>query len=224
MLTVVGLGNPGAAYRKTRHNAGFMLLDEIHDGRLMRGAIFHSSGSGISKKKTDSKRKFKNLSGPAVYVASEGELSGKKFLLVKPTTFMNESGKAFASLVTRGNIKDLSELLVIVDDVDLEIGTVRLREKGSAGGHNGLRSVIDHLGTTEFMRLKIGVGPRPEGSEMIDYVLGTFRPEEFERYEQSLQDASNVVEAWITGGYENANIAVSLLKSNNNKSFQGENP
>ena len=224
MLTIVGLGNPGAAYRKTRHNAGFMLLDEIREGRLMSEATFPTAGFGIFRKKTNAFNKFKNVSGSTVYVANEGELSGKRFQLVKPATFMNESGKAFASLITKGIIKDLSDLIVIVDDVDLAVGSLRLREKGSAGGHNGLRSIIKHLGTIEFTRLRIGVGPRPEGNEMIDYVLGTFRPEEYEPFKRSLKDASLVVQAWITGGYEKANNAVSQIKSTNNKSFQGDNP
>lgn len=214
MLTVFGLGNPGPAYKKTRHNVGFMLLDGIFDGRYIQKATFHQSGLGIFKSFSDSGRKFRRNNG--LFVNVVGEISGKRFLFVKPTTFMNESGKAIASLVTRGILKNLAELLVVVDDVDLITGSLRLREKGSAGGHNGLKSIIKHLGSSEFPRLRIGVGPRPGGEEIVEYVLGTFRPEEFEPLEKSLNNASGIVEAWIDGGFESANVLLSQINSNNN--------
>lgn len=197
MLVIVGLGNPGAAYKKTRHNAGFMFLDGILESRFIEGAVFHQTGLDSIRSYFGKRRKFKKTSEPFVNI--EGELSGKHFLLVKPTTYINESGKAFASLKTRGIIKDLSGVLVVVDDVDLNVGTIRLRQSGSAGGHKGLKSIINHLGTNEFSRLRIGVGPRPDGSEMVDYVLSTFRPEEFEIFGKSLYTASKVVEEWIKG-------------------------
>ena len=143
--------------------------------------------------------------------------------LVKTTTFMNESGKAVTSLKTRGIIKDHSEFLVVVDDVDLDVGSIRLREKGSAGGHNGLKSIINNLGTDKFLRLRIGVGPRPDGSEIIDYVLSSFRPDESELFEESLLKASGIIEAWITGGYVSAQNKVSRIDAGKNKTFQGEN-
>jgi len=202
VLTIVGMGNPGPAYRKTRHNAGFMLLDGIFEGNYIKGIVLKKSGLDSIRTFFGSRSTFKKTSGP--FTSIEGELSGKRFLLVKPTTYMNESGKAFASLITRGIIKKHSELLVIVDDVDLDVGSIRLRKKGSAGGHNGLKSVITHLGTNEFARLKIGVGPRPEGSEIVHYVLSSFQVEELELLNKSLLQASEVVEDWITGGYESA--------------------
>ena len=221
MLTIVGLGNPGSAYKKTRHNAGFMLLDGIVEGRFIGGAVFQKSGLDIVRNFFGSRNKFKKTPGP--FVAINGELSGKRFLLVKPTTFMNESGKAVASFITRGIVKDHSEFLVVVDDVDLDVGSIRLREKGSTGGHNGLKSIINNLGTNEFLRLRIGVGPRPDGSEMIDYVLSSLRPEERELFEESLSKASEVIEAWITDGYESAQNKISRLDTGKNKTFQGEN-
>ena len=202
MLTIIGMGNPGEAYKKTRHNAGFMLLDGILESRFIEGVVFHQTGLESIKSFFSTKRKFKKTSGPFVNIA--GELSGKRFLLVKPTTYMNESGRAFASLKTRNIIKDLSEVLVVIDDVDLNVGTVRLRQSGSAGGHNGLKSIINHLGNDEFSRLRIGVGPRPNGSEMVDYVLSVFRPEEYEIFKKSLYTAAKVVEAWIKGGFASA--------------------
>ncbi len=211
MLTVVGLGNLGQAYKKTKHNAGFMLLDGIVEGRFIKSAKFSRSGLGIIKSFFGSRGKFRKTTGP--FIKIEGELSGKHFVLVKPTTYMNESGKAFSSLITRGIVKNLSELLVVVDDVDLVVGRIRLREKGSAGGHNGLKSIISHLGTNEFSRLRIGVGPRPEGSEMVNYVLDTFHHEEFELFGESLSNASEVVEAWISGGYDRAYNIISIVKT-----------
>jgi len=212
LLTVVGLGNPGQAYKKTRHNAGFTLLDGIVDGRFIKSAKFSQSRLGIIKSFFGTRGKFEKTAGP--FVKIEGELSGKHFVFVKPTTYINESGKAFSSLVTRGIIKNLSELLVVVDDVDLAIGSIRLRKKGSAGGHNGLKSIINHLGSDEFSRLRIGVGPRPEGSEMVNYVLSTFLPEEFELFEKALSDASGVVEEWVIGGYDNARNITNNLNYN----------
>jgi len=192
VLTVVGLGNPGDAYRNTRHNAGFMVLDRMVE----------AGGSGVVYRGSGSKRGFARSKGP--YISLEGELSGVPFLLVKPTAFMNESGKAVASLVTRGMFHDPGELLVVVDDVDLEIGRLRIREKGSAGGHNGLKSIIGALGTGEFARLRVGTGPRPGGAEMVEYVLGSFRPGEYEALQNSVNRASQCVEAWLSGGIERA--------------------
>ena len=212
MLTVIGMGNPGPAYSKSRHNAGFMLLDGILECRFIKGAIFKRSGLDALRNFFGSRSKLKKTSGP--FKKIEGEISGKRFLLVKPTTYMNESGKALASLITRGIIKDHSELLVVVDDVDLDLGSIRLREKGSAGGHNGLKSIITHLGTNEFARLRIGVGPRPGGSEIVNYVLSSFSPEEWELLEKSLSEASEVVEGWITGGYESAQNIISRINTN----------
>lgn len=193
MRVVVGLGNPGTTYRYTRHNAGFMVLDHLAEGGCGLTAVYRGS---------EGKNPFAKTRGP--FLSLEGELSGVPFLLVKPATFMNESGRAVASLVTRGNIHDPGDLLVVLDDVDLGLGRLRFRERGSAGGHNGLKSIIEAFGTEEFARLRIGTGPRPGGDEMVDYVLSSFRPEEFEMLNQSIVCASRCVEAWITGGIERA--------------------
>ncbi len=219
MLTIVGLGNPGTAYKKTRHNAGFIFLDGILESRFIEDAVFHKTGIDSIRSFFGTGRKFKKTSGP--YLKIEGELSGKHFLLVKPTTYMNESGKAFASLKTRGIIKDLSEVLVVVDDAGLNVGAIKLRQSGSAGGHNGLKSIISHLGTSEFPRLRIGVGPRPNGSEMVDYVLSTFLPEEFQIFKKSLYTASKVVEEWIKSGFTIASNVLSIEKTSRN-TYQGE--
>jgi PTH1 family peptidyl-tRNA hydrolase len=188
-----------------------MLLDGIVDGRYMSNAEFDRGTLAEFKSVFGIRGKFIKAAGP--FVRIEGTLYSKQFLLVKPTTYMNESGKAFASLKTRGMLKELSDVLVVVDDVDLPTGKLRLRDKGSAGGHNGLKSIISHLGTNEFPRLRIGVGPRPEGSEMVEYVLGSFHPDDFVLLEDALKNAGEVVETWIHRGYEEALNNVSTLNT-----------
>ncbi len=201
MLTIIGLGNPTPAYNNTRHNAGYMLLDGIINGKYMTRATFpHGT-------------RFRKSS--ILYSSLEGEVDGTSFVMVKPMTFMNESGKALASLITKGEIRDISELLVIVDDVDLEVGRLRLRRSGSAGGHNGLKSIISHLGTNEFARLRIGAGPRPGGHEMVDYVLGKFRPDEYDLLDKALDRAGETVAAWITESFDKASSIASQITTTN---------
>ncbi|MFC1692307.1 aminoacyl-tRNA hydrolase [Candidatus Latescibacterota bacterium] len=209
LLTVVGLGNPGATYKKSRHNAGYMLIDGIADGHFLENVTFQQKRRFNILRMLGLKGKLGTSSGP--YAGIEGKTGGKRFLLVKPATYMNESGKTLAFLKRRGKIKDLSEVLVVVDDVDLELGRIRLRADGSAGGHNGLKSIISYLGTEEFSRLKIGVGPRPDGADLVEYVLGSFVPEEFELLNKSLKAASTVVEAFILEGFDSAQSVIARL-------------
>ena len=209
MLTVVGLGNPGDAYAKTRHNAGFMLLDSIVDGRFDNSVKFPITGLDISRRFLGAKPRFKKSNGP--FLSIETEIDAIRCCFVKPITFMNDSGRALTSLRSRGIFRDINELLIVVDDVDLDVGHIRLRSKGAAGSHNGLKSVVQHLGTDEFNRLRIGVGPRPPGSEMIEFVLGSFKPDELPALHTSLAQSFSVVEAWITGGFEKANTVISQV-------------
>ncbi|MBN1290474.1 MAG: aminoacyl-tRNA hydrolase [Candidatus Latescibacteria bacterium] len=209
MLTVVGLGNPGSSYAKTRHNIGFMLLDNILQDGILDKFSYSDKNPDSLPWIFDSKAKFKKSSGS--FFITEGMLGTIKFCLVKPTTFMNESGRVITSLKSRGIFSELPEILVVVDDVDLDIGRIRLRQKGSAGGHNGLKSIIRHLGTDEFSRLRIGVGPRPGGDEMVDHVLGTFTHEEFKIIKSSLYKSAQVVRAWIANGYGEALNVLSEL-------------
>ena len=209
MVTVIGLGNPGASYEKTRHNVGFMVLNGFIDGSLAHNVKIPLKGLDFSRRFLKGKASFKKSRGP--YVSRDVSVNGTNCCLVKPTTFMNDSGRAVTSLKTRGIFRDLSELLVVVDDIDLDVGRLRLRAKGSAGGHNGLKSIIRHLGTDEFARLKIGVGPRPGGNEMVEHVLGSFRPDEIEPIHESLDKASNIIEAWIQSGFTAAQKAVSQI-------------
>ncbi len=202
MLVVLGLGNPGAAYRNTRHNVGYMVVDGIATGKYLSECVFGHGGSRVLRRLFAGKNMFRPTSGP--FVKAEGELSGKTFMLAKSTSYMNESGGAAAWIVRKAIVKDISELLVVVDDVNLDLGRLRLREKGSDGGQKGLSHIIGRLGTDEFCRLRIGIGPRPDGEELKDYVLRSFRPEEHRDLEDVLIRASKIVGAWIEGGFQSA--------------------
>lgn len=149
MMLIAGLGNPGLKYRHTRHNAGFEAIDAI--------AEYY----GISLR-TD---KFRGKAG-------KGIIEGEKVILVKPQTFMNDSGQCIKPLLDYFELDPTRDLLVISDDVMLEPGRVRIRRKGSAGGHNGLKSIIKETGTEDFTRLRIGVGKFEDGMDMVNYVLG----------------------------------------------------
>ena len=158
---LVGLGNPGNDYDKTRHNVGFMVLEEI------------------AKKNNCSFRESKKLFGRTC----EYGTGLKKKRLLMPNTYMNESGKSVRSAKDWFNFEN-KQLIVLVDDMDLPLGKIRVRSKGSSGGHNGLKSIINHLGTHEFKRLKIGIGPPSEDqkerkSKTISHVLGRFSKEEY---------------------------------------------
>ncbi len=153
MLLVVGLGNPGKKYLHTRHNVGFMTLDHLAD---------HLSVS------------FREGNGPYAYFDTEWE--GEKLIGVKPLTFMNRSGIAVGMVVREYRIP-LSRMVVVSDDFHLPLGKIRLRKKGSAGGHQGLASIIQALGTEEFPRLRMGIGLKP-GMDPVDYVLSKFSKEE----------------------------------------------
>ena len=151
MYIIVGLGNPGKQYAHTRHNVGFDMIDELADKY------------GIS---VDTK-KHKALIG-------KGVIEGNKVILAKPQTFMNLSGESVRALIDYYKIEETEELIIVYDDISLEPGNIRLRTKGSAGGHNGIKSIIAHLGGSVFNRIKIGVGEKPKGYDLADYVLGHF--------------------------------------------------
>ena len=170
MKIIVGLGNPGKEYERTRHNTGFMVLDKISDK------------FNIEIKK----EKCKALIGT-------GEINGEKVMLVKPQTFMNLSGEAIRPLIDFYK-EDIENVIVIFDDIDLEIGQIRIKEKGSAGTHNGMKSVLVHLGTEKFKRIKVGIGKPNKNVDLIGHVLGKFSEDEFKILENSI---NNAVEATI---------------------------
>lgn len=153
-VLIVGLGNPGPEYRYTRHNLGFRVLDELA-GRL--GVVF-------------SREKYAGL-------FAESRAADTRIALLEPLTYMNRSGESVRQAV-RYCINDLKDLLVVADDVNLPLGRLRLRASGSSGGHNGLKSIIDQLGTNAFPRLRIGVGIGKSDGDLTDHVLGRFTPEE----------------------------------------------
>ena len=181
MYIIVGLGNPGVKYNNTRHNAGFCALD----------ALAELCNTSISESK------HKALIG-------KGILAGEKVILAKPQTFMNLSGESVRALVDYYKIDEKSQLIVLYDDISLAPGQLRIRKKGSAGGHNGIKNIILHLGHEEFGRVKIGVGEKPKGYDLADYVLGHFDKSEKDIMEESFQKAAEAVMCMITDGPDKA--------------------
>lgn len=173
MKCIVGLGNPGMKYRKTKHNIGFMVIDEL-------ASHFNTK---LSKTKFNAKFAVESI-------------AGEKVILIQPQTYMNLSGEAIRPLLDYYNA-DPDALLVIYDDLDLPAGKVRLRQKGGHGGHNGIRSTIDHLGTKEFKRLRIGVGRPTVPMPIVDYVLKPFAKEQKEDVAASIERAAKACETWL---------------------------
>ena len=181
MYIIVGLGNPDKKYQNTRHNVGFDVIDAIADKNHI----------------TVGERKHKALIG-------KGFVGGQKVVLVKPQTYMNLSGESVREVIDFYKIDEKSELIVISDDVSLDVGQIRIRKKGSAGGHNGLKNIILHLGHDEFHRVRMGVGEKPEGYDLVDYVLGHFPKEDREVMDESAGRAADAVEVMITDGVDAA--------------------
>lgn len=177
MYIIVGLGNPGREYQNTRHNIGFDVIDAIADHY------------GI----TVDEKKHKALVG-------KGIIAGQRVVLVKPQTYMNLSGESVRDVVDFYKIDEKDTLIVISDDISLDVGQIRIRKKGSAGGHNGLKNIIAHLGHDEFKRVKMGVGEKPKGYDLADYVLGHFNGEERVTMNESAKRAAEAIESIITDG------------------------
>jgi PTH1 family peptidyl-tRNA hydrolase len=176
---IVGLGNPGPEYARTRHNVGFMVVDEL--SRRHRIPI-RSSQHGAR--------------------VGEGEVAGEPIALVKPLTYMNVSGRAVGPLLQRHSLPP-ANLLVVYDDADLPLGKIRLRARGSAGGHGGLKSIIGTIGSSEFPRLRIGIGRAGKG-DLVDHVLGGFRHHERATVDNAIQRAADAIEHLLTHGIESA--------------------
>ena len=170
MFIIAGLGNPTLQYEGTRHNVGFDVIDMLADR-------YNISVDG---------RKGRELVG-------KGIIEGQKVLLVKPQTYMNLSGESLRELVNYYKIDEEHELLVIYDDISLDVGQLRIRKKGSAGGHNGIKNIISHLGHDTFMRIKVGVGEKPQGYDLAAYVLGHFDKKDQEVMQQAFADAADAV-------------------------------
>lgn len=181
MFVIVGLGNPGKKYENTRHNAGFLAIDALAD----------KYGISISEKK------HKALCG-------SGVIEGNKVVLVKPQTFMNLSGESVRSIMDFYKIDPEEDMLVIYDDISLAPGNIRIRKKGSAGGHNGIKSIIAHAGTQNFMRVKVGVGEKPSGWDLADYVLGHFTDEDNVKLKEIMPDIIQAVTLMVQGDVDKA--------------------
>ena len=181
MYVIVGLGNPDKKYEHTRHNIGFDVIDALADKY------------NISV--TDKKHKA---------LCGSGVIEGMKVLLVKPQTYMNLSGESVAELVNYYKLDPESELIVVFDDISLEPGNIRIRKKGSAGGHNGIKNIIAHVGGSVFPRIKVGVGEKPPKYDLADYVLGHFSKAEQELMEEGYKDAVKAVEMIVSGDISGA--------------------
>lgn len=180
MYIIAGLGNPGKEYEGSRHNVGFMTLDALAD-----------------RYQIDIREKaHKALIG-------KGMIEGNKVILVKPQTYMNLSGESIRSVMDYYKTEP-SEFIVIYDDISLEPGQIRIRKKGSAGGHNGIKNIIAHLGTQEFPRIRIGVGEKPPRMDLADYVLSRFPKEEKEEMEQAFRDGAAAAVSMMNEGIDTA--------------------
>ena len=181
MHLIVGLGNPGAEYAKTRHNAGFILVEKLAEQWKSSWASERKFASRIAK----------------------AERGSGKVILCEPQTFMNLSGEAVGVLVKYYQLP-LEKILIVVDDADLPLGEIRLRPGGGSGGHHGLESVTQHLGSREYARLRIGIGRKDEARQITGHVLGKFAAEENAVLEKVLERAAGQMECWLSAGLQKA--------------------
>lgn len=181
MYIIAGLGNPTRQYENTRHNVGFEVIDVLAD--QMQISV--------------TERKFHALCG-------SGYLEGQKVLLLKPQTYMNLSGESIAAAVQFYKCDPEEELIVICDDINLDVGRLRVRKKGSAGGHNGLKNIIAHLHTEGFSRIRIGVGKKPDGWDLVDFVLGHFPDGEVEQIAKAQLEAASAAAVMVSEGTDAA--------------------
>ncbi len=192
MFIIAGLGNPSDEYAGTRHNAGFDVIDAIADKYNI----------------SVTERKYRAFCG-------KGVIEGQKVLLLKPQTYMNLSGESLRGAMDFYKIDPETELLVVFDDISLDIGQLRIRKKGSAGGHNGVKSIISHLGTNVFQRIKVGVGEKPKEYDLADYVLGHFSKEEKKLMKDGYKNAVEAVELILRGELEAAMNQFNKKKAEN---------
>lgn len=181
MYVIVGLGNPTKEYENTRHNVGFMCLDTLADAHDIK-IIEHKHKALIGK----------------------GYIEGQKVILVKPLTYMNNSGESVREIIDYYKVDPESELLIVYDDIDLDVGRLRIRSKGSAGGHNGIKSIISHVGTSNFCRIRVGVGAKPEGGDLVNHVLGHFAGDDKTEIEKARKNVADAVKEYLTDGIDSA--------------------
>jgi len=173
MKVIVGLGNPDRKYHGTRHNIGFQAIDYLADKYRIS---------------VDTKKQ-KGLIG-------KGMIDGQKVLMVKPQTYMNLSGECLRQIMDFYKLEP-EDFIIIYDDINLDVGQLRIRKKGSAGGHNGIKSIISHLGSQDFPRIRIGVGEKPKEYDLVDYVLGHFSKEELKIYDEIMPNVAGAVELMV---------------------------
>lgn len=173
MKVIVGLGNPDRKYHGTRHNIGFQAIDYLADKYRI----------------TVDTKKHRGLTG-------KGFVEGQKVILVKPQTYMNLSGECLRQIMDFYKLEP-EDFIVIYDDINLDVGQLRIRKKGSAGGHNGIKSIISHLGSQDFPRIRIGVGEKPKEYDLVDYVLGHFSKEELKIYDEIMPNVAGAVELMV---------------------------
>lgn len=181
MFIIAGLGNPKKEYDNTRHNIGFEVIDALADK-------YHISVMDIKNKA----------------MTGKGMIDGRKVILAKPLTFMNLSGESIRPLADYYKIDCETELIVILDDINLPPGQIRIRKKGSAGGHNGLKNIIQNLGNGDFQRIRVGVGEKPRGYDLADYVLGHFSKEEKTVMKEGVEKAVKAAEMMLKGDIDQA--------------------
>lgn len=187
MLLIIGLGNPGEKYSQTRHNAGFLVLEEL------------AKKLGVARKRLGLFGRKNPWTREMASLVREGTLAGQKVILAKPQTFMNLSGLAAAGLLKKHRLTT-ADLLVISDDLDLPLGTLRLKQSGQSGGHKGLESIINQLGRDDFLRLRLGIGPCPPRQEPADFVLEPLSSQDQEHFQQISRRAVEAVVTYLTQG------------------------
>ena len=180
MYIIAGLGNPEKKYDGTRHNIGFRMLDAVAD----------RYGIDVGE------RKHKGLVG-------KGVIGGEKVILAKPMTYMNLSGDCIRAVADYYKVEP-QNIIVLFDDISLDVGKIRIRKKGSAGGHNGIKSIIAQLGTDDFPRLKFGVGDKPSGSDLVEHVLGRFNRVDEKKVSDEMSRVCDAVECMVTEGMDAA--------------------
>lgn len=181
MFVIAGLGNPGREYENTRHNIGFRVIDDI--AKKYQIAMLE--------------RKHKAVIG-------KGYIDGQKVILVKPLTYMNLSGESIREVTDYYKVDVTTQLVVVSDDISLDVGQLRIRKKGSAGGHNGLKNIILHLGSENFMRIRMGVSDKPQGYDLKDYVLGHFTDGEIKVLSETSEKAEQAIRMIMQGDVDRA--------------------
>jgi len=182
MRLIVGLGNPGGAYKYNRHNVGFLLIDRL------------TKDWQIKIKRDLTTRSY----------WGRGKIEDREVILARPYCFMNLSGQAVKLLLNKSGLNPQEDMLVVFDDLDLELGNLRIRPKGSAGGHKGASSIIKTLGSSDFARLRIGIGRPSPKKEVVDYVLGNWTQKERNQLIENLERAADCCKAWVTSGISKA--------------------